>query len=402
MNKFAHLFGGSFFANRDLNRLAVHSALQQLAWGLLSAFSAVFLARQGLSPAAIFLCLGAIIALRFAIRPAVLISVRAIGLRATLIVGTFLYAVQSPLLAPVHGLDLALLVYCVAAAAAQAFYWTCYHAMFAAIGSAGDRGSQVGWRQLLVAIAGAAGPALGGVALTIAGPWAAFGAAGLVECIAIVPLIGVASPRIAIAAPPAAWALYKRGILLLGSDGWIFNTSGWSWNLIMFASLNGRYDAFGGSLAVLALAGAASGVVLGRFIDRGHVRRATWINAATLAGTLVAKAVCGSETIAVLVVALGTTALGGLYIPSLMTAIYNEAKASPCPFRFHFAAEVGWDVGGAAGCLAAAALCAFGFSLQSVLVLALPMVAFQAFVLQDSYLSRKSALAVLATELPAR
>jgi hypothetical protein len=132
------------------------------------------------------------------------------------------------------------------------------------------------------------------------------------------------------------------------------------------------------------------------------VRRATWINAATLAGTLIAKAVCGSETVAVLAVAFATTALGGLYVPSLMTAIYNEAKASPCPFRFHFAAEVGWDVGGAAGCLAAAALCAFGFSLQSVVVLALPMVAFQAFVLQDSYLSRKSALAVLATELPAR
>jgi hypothetical protein len=398
----AHLFGGSLFANRDLNRLAVHSALQQLAWGLLSAFSAVFLLRQGLSATAVFLCLGAIIALRFAIRPAVLLSVRAIGLRATLIVGTFLYAVQSPLLAPVHGLDLALLVYCVAAAAAQAFYWTCYHAMFAAIGSADDRGSQVGWRQLLVTIAGAAGPALGGIMLTIAGPWAAFGAAGLVECAAIVPLIGVASPQIAIPAPPGGLALYKRGILLLASDGWMFNTSAWAWNLIMFESLSGRYDAFGGSLAVLALAGAASGFVLGRFIDRGHVRRATWINAATLAGTLIAKAVCGSDTIAVLIVAFATTALGGLYVPSLMTAIYNEAKASPCPFRFHFAAEVGWDIGGAAGCLAAAALCAFGSSLQAVVVLALPMVAFQAFVLQDSYLSRKSAPAVLTTELPAR
>src|SRR5580700_10445767 len=106
----------TLFSNRDLNRLAVHSTLEQLSWGISSAFSAVFLLRQGLSPAAIFLCLGAIIVLRFGFRPAVLLTVRAIGLRSTPIVGTFLYGVQSPLLAPVHGLDVALAIYCVVTA----------------------------------------------------------------------------------------------------------------------------------------------------------------------------------------------------------------------------------------------------------------------------------------------
>lgn len=402
MNALANLIGGSLLANRDLNRLAAHSALQQFAWGLSAAFSAVFLLRQGLSAAEIFLCFGAIIVLRSAIRPAVLISVRAIGLRSTLIVGTLLYAVQSPLLAPVHGLDLALLVYCLAAALAQAFYWTSYHAMFAAIGDVGDRGSQVGWRQLLIAIAGTAGPAIGGIMLTVAGPWVAFGAAAAVECAAIVPLPGVIEPPIAPKAPPGAFPILKRGVLLLGSDGWIFNSAAWAWTLIMFQALDARYDVFGGALAVLALAAALSGLFLGRLIDMGHARRAAFLNAATLAATLIAKAACGSQTIPVLAVALGTTALGGLYVPSLMTAIYNEAKASPCPFRFHFAAEIGWDVGGALACLIAAALCACEVPLQAVIVLALPMVAFQAYVLDSSYAARKSAIAVLGTELPGR
>jgi MFS family permease len=392
----------TLFTNRDLNRLAVHSTMHQLAWVISSGFSAVFLLRQGLSPTAIFLCLAAIIALRFTFRPAVLFTVRVIGLRSTLIIGTFLYGTQSPLLALVHGLDVALWIYCVVAALAQAFYWTCYHAMFAAIGEASSRGSQVGWRELLIGIAGIVGPAVGGVMLTVAGPWAAFGLAGLIEFAAVVPLLHVFEPPVEPIASLSAFRAYKRGVLMLGSDGWIFNSAVWGWSLFMFRGLGARYDAFGGTLATAALAGALSGLALGRFIDQGHARRITWVNAATLAGTLIAKAICGSDPIVVVAVAVGTTAFGGLYIPSLMTAIYNEAKASQRPLQFHFAAEVGWDVGGSLACLAAAAFSACGLSLQAVILLALPMVAIQAFLLDTSYAERDSTIALVGTELPGR
>jgi hypothetical protein len=394
--------GGSLFVNRDLNLLAVHSALQQLAAGIVSAFSAVFLLRQGFSVSAIFLCLGVIIVLRLVFRPAAAIAVRMIGLRSTLIVGTLFYAVQSPLLAPIQGLDGWLASYCVTAALAQAFYWAAYHAMFAAVGSAADRGSQVGWRQLVIAMAGPLGPAMGGIMLTLAGPWAAFGTAGVIELAAIVPLLGVSKPLIAASVPHGAFASYKRGILLLGSDGWIFCSSTWAWSMIMFQALGARYDAYGGVLAVLAVVGAVSGLVVGRLIDRGHARRAALANAAILAGTLVAKVICGSSVAPVLAVAFGATLLSGLYLPSLMTAIYNEAKASACPFRFHFAAEVGWDTGGALACLISAALCANGVSLHAVIALALPMVLFQALALDASYAARKLSVAVVETELPGR
>ena len=45
-----------------------------------------------------------------------------------------------------------------------------------------------------------------------------------------------------------------------------------------------------------------------------------------------------------------------LYVPTMMTAIYNQAKGSPCALRFHIAAEGGWDAGAASGCKVAAAL----------------------------------------------
>ena len=55
-----------------------------------------------------------------------------------------------------------------------------------------------------------------------------------------------------------------------------------------------------------------------------------------------------------------------------------------------------------AACLAAAALCAYGVSLQAVIVLALPMVAFQAFVLDASYAASKTGIALIGTELSGR
>ena len=51
----------------------------------------------------------------------------------------------------------------------------------------------------------------------------------------------------------------------------------------MFQALGGRYDSFGGTLSLAALAGAIGGLVLGRLIDNGRGRAALWINAAVLA-----------------------------------------------------------------------------------------------------------------------
>jgi len=59
-----------------------------------------------------------------------------------------------------------------------------------------------------------------------------------------------------------------------------------------------------------------------------------------------------------------------LLIPALMTPIYNRAKASPCPLRFHVGAEGGWDIGCGLGCLAAAAFVAMGQGLAAPILLA--------------------------------
>ncbi len=385
----------AFPANRDLNRLTVHVTLQQLVWSLADGFSSVFLYRQGLTPAAIFLSIAVIFSLRFLLRPLVLGVVRWIGLKRTMIAGVVLSALQALLLAPVRGLDLALLAYLTVTALTGVFYWPTYHALFATVGDAERRGAQVGLRQALVAAAGIVGPAAGGLALTFGGPSLAFGSAALAAMVAIVPLLGCADRPVARVAPEGAYRAARRGALLFVSDGWIIGIVGCAWGLVVFKALGERYDAFGDVLAAAALAGAIGGLVLGHSIDAGGASRAVSINALVLAAILIAKALCGENAIAVLVVAIGAALLGGLYTPSLMTAIYNEAKASPCPLRYHLALEAGWDVGAVLACLAAAAVLAFGASLQVVILLALPVVALQAVGLRASYAAGSEAIGAI-------
>ncbi|HEY1475706.1 MAG TPA: MFS transporter [Pseudolabrys sp.] len=380
-----------FFANRDINHLALHAALVSLAWSLAGIFFAVFLLRAGLPPAQIFLAMAAVLAFRFAFRPLVLTVASAIGMRRTLIFGTFLSGFQFPAIALVHGVDLALLLFCVIAAIGQVFYWTCYHAYFGSLGDIDHRGKQVGARQALAAIAGVIGPAAGGIMLTSVGPWFAFGTAFAVHVAAIVPLLAVEEPRIENPAPRGAFAAARLGIQLFFTDGWMMSGAGIAWSIVMFEALDARYDNFGGVLAVAALVGSLGGMVLGRFMDMGHARRSVWLNAGILAVGFILKSISGGHPIAVVGVAIVTTLFSGLYIPYWMTAVYNAGKTAPCTFRFHFASEGGWDAGGACACLVAAAFCAAALPLAAVILSALPIVAVQALLLDASYSAHEGA-----------
>ena len=158
-----------------------------------------------------------------------------------------------------------------------------------------------------------------------------------------------------------------------------------AWQIALFQSLHESLVAFGGALAIAALAGAVGGVVLGRVIDAGHGRTAVWTAFGTLAVVVLLRALATDSAItAVAANALG--ALGGcLTVPTVMKAVYGDAKRSPCTLRFHVVTEGGWDLGGAAGLLVAALLSAIGLPLWVTILLALAGVAAQAVLLQVYY-----------------
>ncbi len=102
--------------------------------------------------------------------------------------------------------------------------------------------------------------------------------------------------------------------------------------------------------------------------------------------TIMRAAAPGHALLAITANALGALVVC-LYIPTLMTAVYNQAKRSACTLRFHVATEGAWDVGGASGCLVAALLAAAGVSLSVAILLSLLGAAGLFFLLRRYYAS---------------
>jgi hypothetical protein len=374
----------AFLRNRAVNWINLHSAVQALAHGMGGVFVLVFLLRAGVSIPASLCAMALVFACRFALRPAVVVAARRVGLKPLVASGSLVIALQYPLLAEVAGVDAWLLAYCGVAALGETLYWTSYHAYFSLLGDSEHRGHQIGAGVALSAIAGIAGPLLGAWALLAAGPRPAFAAAAVVQALAAAPLAATPNVRVPQDAPGALRAALP-GVGLFATDGWLAVAYLLVWQIALFLSLGESLSAYGGAMALAALVGAASGLLLGRHVDAGHGRRAVVVAFSAVCATLALRAASvGTPWLAVGANALGALA-SCLLAPAQMVPAYNLAKASPCALRFHVAAEGGWDVGCSAGCLAAAALIAHGAGLPEVIALGFPGVAGQVFLLRRYY-----------------
>jgi MFS transporter, DHA1 family, inner membrane transport protein len=374
----------AFLRNRNVNLINLHYGIQALAMGMGGVFFVIFLLRAGLSVPAALCTMTAILMGRFAMRPSVLIFAKRWGLKPAFVFGTVCLALQYPMLAEVHGLGWALLALCLVASLGDTFYWSSYHAYFASVGDSEHRGHQVGAREALAAVAGIVAPLVGAWMLVGFGPRIAFAVVGIVQACAALPLLG--TPNVAVLrTAPGAFRAAREGILIFAADGWSAAMSVVVWQIALFLTLRESYSAYGGAMALAALVGAAGGMLLGRNIDAGHGRRAVLIAYAVIAvNVLLRAASLGTPWLAVTANALGALSVC-LQTPTMMTAVYNLAKASPCALRFHIAAEGGWDTGCAAGCLTAAALAASGISLAVALLLSLCGTAASVFLLRRYY-----------------
>jgi len=358
------------FGNGAINRVNLHASIQAFAQGAGGAFVFVFPLRSGV-PAPLVLCaLAGMNLTRFALRGAVLPIARRIGLRETLVAGTVLEAAIFPLLTLVHGPELALVGVIFISAAGSVLYWTCYHAYFAGLGDEEARGQQVGVREALIAAIGIVAPALGAWAIVRLGPPAAFLAVAALQALAAAPLL--AAPRVPIPRETDKPSRERRiAVTLLMADGWFGAGFFYLWQIALFVTLGERFGVFGGAMAFAGLFGAFGSLILGRMIDLGHGQRSVAIAYGFAAISVLLKAATFSHSgAAALANACGAVA-ASLVIPALWTRIYNLAKRSACPLRFHVATEGGWDLGCAAGCLAAAVMISQGAPFSSALLLAL-------------------------------
>jgi len=392
----------AFFHNRAVNLINLHSVIGSVALGGGGAFYSVYLLKAGLSVPVVLLALAATFALRLLLRVFLLSLAIRIGLRWTVIVGTMLMAISFPFLIGVDGIGWGLFWLVLVSALADTIYWPSFHAYFAALGDVEHRGQQLGIQVAAASILGIVSPLGAGWLLVAFGPGAAFYATAAVQALAAIPLIWTPEIPIARRAPGAFRAALSGAMLFVG-DGWVAAGYFIVWQIALFVALGESYMAYGGALAIAALVGAASGLVLGRLIDSGGGGRAVWYSVSLIVGVIALRAaMLGHPALAVTANALGAL-VGATYVPTLMTSVYNQAKRSPCVLRFHIAAEGGWDVGVTTGLGFAALLTWLGYPIAYAILISLAGVA-AVFVLLKRYYAGHSAEAVDATlgvgELP--
>jgi len=360
----------AFLRNRAVNLLNLHYAIFSLAMNAGGIFIAVFLLRQGLSVPVVLLAQAAIVLMRFVMRPSIILLGRTLGLRTLTIGGTIINALQYPVLATVSGVDRSLIIFCIVGSIGDTLYWTCYHAYFAALGDAEHRGHQIGAREALASVAAIVAPLAAGWALVSLGPRIAFGATAGVQLLSALPLFG--TPEIAIPeSAPRILRTAMRGVIIFAADGWIAAGYVFAWQIALFQSLGESFSSFGAAMALAGLAGALGGLLLGRHIDSGGGHRATWLALAALSSAIVFRALSTHAAGRAVLANASGALVGNIYAAATLTAVYNQAKRSPCALRFHTATEGGWDLGCASGCLLTATLYSFGVPLSAGVFLSL-------------------------------
>jgi hypothetical protein len=361
----------AFFANRAVNLFSLHFIIFSAAFQGGGAFYAIYLIKSGISIPLTLIALGSVQAVRFVIRPLVLVFASHFGLRQTLIAGTVLTAVQYPILAEVGGIGPVLYALVFVTAVSDVFYWSAYHATFARLGDDEHRGSQISAQIAGMALVGIVSPILSGWLLATFGPRIAFNFSGVIALLSVIPMLWTPNTPIQQHIDGGFRAALGDTLLLQSMDGFVAAGTVFIWQIALFLTLGGSYVNYGGALAVAALAGAIGGMALGRFIDMGHGARMVWIGAGAYSAIVVLRALSVGHPLVAFAVSALSPIGAALYTPVMMTPVYTRAKASPCVLRFHIVMEGGWDTGSVVGTFLSAALIAMGLSLGNAMLLSL-------------------------------
>lgn len=385
----------AFFRNRAVNLLNLHFALHAMAVAGGGAFLLVYLVKADVPPHAALLSIALVLLGRFLVRPFLVGFAIRFGMRPLLIFGTVLTALQYPLLAEVEGIGTVLVLLVALSAIGDTIYWTCYHAYYASIGDDAHRGHQLGAREAFAALISVASPLVTGWLLAGAGPRMAFGVNGVVALLAAAPLFFAPDVTVQRTAPSPLKAA-RRSMVLFAADGWMAAGYLMVWQLALFKALGESFIAFGGALAVAALSAAIVGPLLGRWIDGGQGQRAVIYTAAVFATVIFARAIATNNAALAVAANAAGALVGALYMPTLMTAVYTDAKNSSCPFRFHVATEGAWDLGGALGLLVAAGFAYAGLPYWLSISLALAGISLNVAALRGYYGPRPTETASVA------
>jgi MFS family permease len=349
--------------------LTLHYGFYQLSVALAGGFVGAYLMKLGFSLPAALIAYAGLLTTRFGLRFIALAVVRRLGYRSTMAIGAALGALQ---FLPLMRADepIWLMAWLLVVSLAESLYWPVYHSAAAVTGGGASRGRELGIRTAVGALVGVVGPLAGGILLERFGPALDFSIAAALSLLSVVPLMlmrGVDAGPVP-SMRESMRGIDRSGIATFAADGWMASGLALAWPMVLFTSLGSHYEAFGLANAAAGLVGAVAGLTCGRAIDRGRRDGYLVLVCAALALGFALRACASWSPVAAAIANASGAAVMGLYVPVLMSVIYDRAKQSGAAYQFHFAAEAGWDAGAASGCIAAA-LVAWATMVPSLAVL---------------------------------
>ena len=349
-----------YFADRAFNRVYIHAGLQAFASYGGEAFAFVYLLKAGISAPVVLLAIAVMFGSRMLFRQLVLPLALRFGLRKALVVAILAEAATYPILSQITGTGPLLLAYLALWAFSSSLYWTTYHTYVALMSDSTVRGRQTSAIETISMLMGIGAPALTGFLLTAFSPLVAFGTVAVAMALSALPVLAGPEVQIARQAEMPPQTRHEARVILF-ADGLRTGAFHFTWLIALFLTLGSSYAAYGGAMALTGLAGALAALFLGRAIDLGKGLVAVRIGCAALTAAAVAR-MLGWPVPALAIAANVAAALAlPLYATAFNARVYTLARQSPCPLRFHIAAEGGWDMGTCLSCLAAAGLLQAGF-----------------------------------------
>ena len=373
-----------FFQNRIFNYIYAHFALQSFASYGGEAFAFVYLLKAGISPPVVLFSIGCLFGSRLVFRNAVLPLAKRFGLRNTLVFGILLEATTYPILAQIVSADWTLVAYLTLWAISSSIYWTTYHAYVSLIGDNEHRGKQSSGLEFTGMLVGIIAPAVTGGLLTYFSPTVAFGVVGVAMAASAIPLLRAPNLLIKkVATVPRETRIMAMKIMF--ADGLRAGSFHFTWLIALFITLGQSYAGFGGALSLAGIIGALMGLFTGKMVDLGNGKRALQYAFSLLVIAVLARAFGFSMVWSAILANAVAVMVWPIYATATNSRIYNLAKQSACPLRYHVVAEGGWDLGTAVSCFASAALIYFGFSFFWPLLVALFGCALGYWVLSSTF-----------------
>ena len=219
-------------------------------------------------------------------------------------------------------------------------------------------------------LTGIVAPIVTATLLTYFSPIVAFGVVGLAMACSAIPIMFTPNVQI----KRDAFVLREtriKAVKIMFADGLRAGSFYFTWLIALFIVLGNSYAGYGGALSLAGVVGAAVGLLTGKMVDLGNGKRALQIAFIALSIAVLARAFGYSMVWSAVLANAFAVMIWPIYATATNARIYNLARQSGCPLRYHIVAEGGWDLGTSVSCFISAALIYAGFGFFWPLLVAL-------------------------------